>query len=603
MALIFTKRSPIKALILELALEQRKLLALVFGFNVLSALFEGSTLGILVLSAQILSPETTSNPDVQGRLGLLIDWLQTNLQPNTVFLLLLLLTVISQILRSGFQFVGVAASATLQFRLQGSLEVRCFRQMLTISHSDFNQYGIGRMLTYMADTKNAAFGVSILNQILSESLLLLIYSLVLFNLSWQGTLTALAILAVISIILRFVVHRIRLISQQLFTITTNLNQNLTEWINGLYLIRTFAQEKEAEQNFKTLTIQSRSATYKGKIWQSTFKPIVESLTIISLALFLLACYFVLNSQLGALLPQLLLFFFVMNRLSARVGIINKSRGDLASRIPSIGYLADFLKKEDKNYLLDQGYPFFDLKTDISFKSVTFRYPDADKDALETISFSIPSNKVTALVGFSGAGKSTIIDLILRLYDPTQGSIEVNNRNLKQLSLHQWRKRIGIVAQDTFIFNASIKDNIRFSKPDATDHDVVQAAKVAYAHDFILNLENQYDTVIGDRGYRLSGGQRQRLAIARAILRNPELLILDEATSSLDSESERFVQKAIDTLRGNTTILVVAHRFSTIRSADQILVLDQGKIVEQGKHQSLISERGVYAHLWKLQTQK
>jgi len=594
----------VRSFIIELANGQKKLIGLILALNIFSALFEGSTLAILLLSVQLLNPsESLENVGAYKQFDFLITWLQGNFQPGVIFLFLVFLAVFSQILRSGFQFFSVAAVAVLQFRLQGKLEVRCFRQMLEISHSDFNQYGIGRMLTYMSDTKNSAYGVSVLNEILAGLLLLLIYSVALVNISWQGTVAALVILSSISLALKTVVSRIQEVSQRLFQVTSRLNQNLTEWISGAYLIRAFSQDEEAIEAFRKITFESRQATCRGKILQATLNPLIHALTALLLGSGLLIGYLLLGNQLGQFLPQLLLFFFILNRLAGKVGSISNSRGSLASRQPSIEYLAEFLRKDNKTYLLDQGYPFTNLETGIDFKSVSLLYPGSESLAIENFSCTLLPGQVTALVGFSGAGKSTVVDLVLRLYDPTQGHITVNQRDLRQLSLRQWRKRIGIVAQETFIFNASVRENIRFSKPDASDEEVVKAAKIAYAHDFILSLEAQYETVIGDRGYRLSGGQRQRLAIARAVLREPELLIMDEATSSLDSESERLVQQAINGLKGTVTMLVVAHRLSTIKGADQIVVMKNGKMVENGKHQALLDKNRYYAHLWRLQTQQ
>jgi ABC-type multidrug transport system fused ATPase/permease subunit len=209
--------------------------------------------------------------------------------------------------------------------------------------------------------------------------------------------------------------------------------------------------------------------------------------------------------------------------------------------------------------------------------------------------------MVALVGESGGGKSTIADLILRLFEPDTGAILVNDIPLREYLLADWRGKIGVVSQDAFLFHSSIRDNIAFGRLDATDLEIERAAKSAHAHDFIQKLEKQYDTIIGDRGHRLSGGQRQRIAIARAIVRRPEILVLDEATSDLDSNSERIIQRALDELRSNRTIIAIAHRLSTVAMADEILVMEQGRIVERGTHTKLLNSKGRYAHMWQLQT--
>jgi ATP-binding cassette subfamily B protein/subfamily B ATP-binding cassette protein MsbA len=242
-----------------------------------------------------------------------------------------------------------------------------------------------------------------------------------------------------------------------------------------------------------------------------------------------------------------------------------------------------------------------LRDGIRLHDVTLHYAPELPPALQSIQLALPRGKTVALVGSSGAGKSSIADLLCGLYDPSEGEVLIDGIPLNQHDLITWQQRLGVVSQDTFLFNASIADNISFGTPTATRADIVAAAEKAQAAGFIAELPNGYDTLIGERGYRLSGGQRQRLSLARAILRDPELLILDEATSALDTQSERLVQQAIDEFEGRHTVLVIAHRLSTVVKADQIYILDRGRIVEQGNHDSLLDANGIYAKLWNQQT--
>jgi ATP-binding cassette, subfamily B, bacterial MsbA len=232
--------------------------------------------------------------------------------------------------------------------------------------------------------------------------------------------------------------------------------------------------------------------------------------------------------------------------------------------------------------------------------VGLQYAPELPPALHEISFTLPRGKMLALVGPSGAGKSSIADLLTGLYAPSAGQIWVDNTPLEQLELATWQHRLGVVSQDTFLFNATIAENITFGAPGATLSQVKSACQAAQAAGFIESLRMGYDTLIGERGYRLSGGQRQRLSLARAILRDPEVLILDEATSALDSQSERLVQEAIERFERNHTVLVIAHRLSTIVRADQILVLDHGRVMEQGTHANLLDQDGLYKQLWQQQ---
>ena len=260
----------------------------------------------------------------------------------------------------------------------------------------------------------------------------------------------------------------------------------------------------------------------------------------------------------------------------------------------------FLNRSDKPYIRSGRSPLLGLKQAISFESVAFHYNPQDNLALQDISICIPQGKTTALVGPSGAGKSTIISLICRFYDVTSGEIYVDGCPLRELNLADWRSRIAIVSQDVHIFSTTVRENIAYGRLEATESEIIEAARLANAHEFISQLPQGYDTKVGDRGIRLSGGQRQRIALARAIVRNPEILILDEATNALDSISENLIQEALNTLSQNRTVIVVAHRLSTIKHADQIIVLEDGRVIEQGKLQHLLKLNGLFARLYRLQ---
>jgi subfamily B ATP-binding cassette protein MsbA len=289
-----------------------------------------------------------------------------------------------------------------------------------------------------------------------------------------------------------------------------------------------------------------------------------------------------------------LFYTILQPLkSLSSAISNMQKGEVsAKRIYDI-LDADYHIKEIPNAKEIKGF-----QGNVEFKNITFGYED--RDVLKNFSLSIPKGKTVALVGQSGSGKSTIANLITRFYDVNDGEVLLDGENIKNIKLSNYRKLFGLVTQDNILFNDSIRNNISLGMPDASLEEIQEAAKIANAHDFIMDLPKQYDTSIGEAGGKLSGGQKQRISIARAVLKNPPIMILDEATSALDTESERFVQDALEKMMQNRTSLVIAHRLSTIQKADWIVVMEKGKIVEQGNHHDLIAKKGMYNKLVELQ---
>ena len=244
----------------------------------------------------------------------------------------------------------------------------------------------------------------------------------------------------------------------------------------------------------------------------------------------------------------------------------------------------------------------DMKGAVTFKDVHFGYEKA-REVLHGVSMEVAPGEVIGLVGHSGAGKSTLINILMRFYDPTQGTVEMDGVDLRKIKLEDFRSQVGVVLQESYLFPGSIKDNIAYGRPKATLEEVMQAAKAANAHDFIVNFPDGYDSYVGERGQRLSGGERQRIAIARAILHNPKVLILDEATASVDTETERMIQEALERLISGRTVFAIAHRLSTLRNADRLIVIDKGKVAEVGTHDELMGrEKGIYAKLVEMQMQ-
>ncbi len=371
-----------------------------------------------------------------------------------------------------------------------------------------------------------------------------------------------------------------------------------ETLVGLKIIKIFDASPQIKKRFDTVLDNIRRLSLKLFKKKALASPVSELLGAITIGLIV---YYGGRLAIkgegmsgGEFITYIALFYTILDPLKKLSNAIsNFQKGEVsAKRIFEI-LDADYHIKEVKNAAEVKGF-----HESIQFKNISFAYED--RDVLKDFSLTIPKGKAVALVGQSGSGKSTIANLITRFYDVQEGAVLVDGTDIKDVKLSSYRKLFGLVTQDNILFNDSIRNNISLGKPDATLEEVQAAAKVANAHDFIMELPNQYDTNIGEAGGKLSGGQKQRISIARAVLKNPPIMILDEATSALDTESERFVQDALENMMENRTSLVIAHRLSTIQKADWIVVMEKGKIMEQGTHHELMTRNGIYKKLVELQ---
>jgi subfamily B ATP-binding cassette protein MsbA len=367
-----------------------------------------------------------------------------------------------------------------------------------------------------------------------------------------------------------------------------------EFINGIRTVQAFATQDFERKRFYQATWNLVSTSDKVVKLSAMVKPLAEGLaTTLLVGMIIIA--FTLFVAKGTLpVGSLLTFFFVLFRLVPILQDINGVRAHLASLQGAVENIKELLRTDNKKYFKNGKTEFLGLNHSIDLVSVDFAY-DTSNLILNNITLIIKRGQMTALVGASGAGKTTLADLIPRFYDPTQGQVLIDGLDLREIEINSLRRKLAVVSQDTFIFNTSVWNNIAYGTEEATEAAIEEAARQANALEFIQEMPEGFETVLGDRGVRLSGGQRQRIAIARALLRNPDILILDEATSALDSVSERLIQDSLEKLSVGRTVIAIAHRLSTIAKADKVVVLEQGRIVEQGKYQELLERRG---NLWK-----
>ena len=476
-----------------------------------------------------------------------------------------------------------------------------FRHFQRLSVSYFDHSRTGKVLSYMTNDVGALQGALAQNIIeLSTESLTLVGSLgAMFYLHWQLALLTLITVPLVAQAMKMFGVKLRKASGTMQQRTAEITSVLQEMIVSIRLIRLFVREDYEIDRFNRENENNFNAQMKAAQLSATLTPVVEFLAAIAVTTIV---WYGGNEVIsGNLTSGSLIAFLVYSvNISNPVKRLGNVYGSIQRAVAAAERVFDVLDTSPEIQDAPGAIELPSVQGRVTFENVTFEYR-AGEPALRNMSIDIPPGQVLAIVGPSGAGKSTIANLLPRFYDPQEGRILIDNVDIKNVTVRSLREQIAMVPQDTILFSASIFENILYGRLDATREEVMEASRAANAHDFILQLPDGYDTQIGERGCQLSGGQRQRISIARAILKDPRILILDEATSALDAESERLVQEALDKLMVGRTTLVIAHRLSTIQRADSILVLDKGRMIECGCHADLLESGGLYCKLYSLQT--
>ncbi|MEJ2282455.1 MAG: ABC transporter ATP-binding protein [Desulfobacterales bacterium] len=480
------------------------------------------------------------------------------------------------------------------------LRVRLYAYLQKMSLSFFERTSTGELMSRVTNDLNALeHFVTHGSALTAVDLVRLIGgSIILFVLDWRLAALVLIPVPILAIALRHYNTRVRPVYRSVRARLGDINAKLQDNLSGIRVIQAFAREEMERQRFTTESERYYRARVKGIRYWSVFFPAIRFLGAMGAVVVLgVGALMVVKGQMSlgtlvAFLSYTTSFYEPINRLTEVDNIFQEAIAAGERFFEILDHTTEVGDAPDAVAL-----PAIQGK--LVFDAVTFRYGTGDR-VLHDIAFEMAPGEMVALVGPSGAGKTSIANLICRFYDPKQGQITIDGNDLRQIKLSSLRQQVAVVLQDSFLFNNSVVENLLYGKPNADREEIIEAAKAANAHEFIMQLPEGYDTEIGERGVKLSGGQKQRLALARAILADPRILILDEATSSVDAEAEYLIQQALERVLEGRTSLVIAHRLSTVRNADKIIVLDQGRIVEVGKHDELLARDGLYSQLYRRQ---
>ncbi len=578
--------------ILAVARNYKRLLLLYFFVLVSATMFESIGLGMLMPIFQTIQGiETNHVLEAYAKWGLGIIGLEYS------FANLITLFTIAMLFKFALVAISTHLARVLSSRITCDMREKVFRNLMNLPLSYFYQKKTGDLIAVQfTSTQNAGFLFEHMMLIINSIFFCILY--LAMNLAVSFSLTVLVV-GLFSISYLFLFPRFEkgyLKGEEESRGMQGINSYLHDVFSGVKTVKVFGNIARHVEHYRSHTNDYRRVSVEimdNKIIASLF---YEPLLFFFMVLCLVFAVVFLEIPFAILAVFLVIFLHVLPKLK----VINHYWLLANEFAPHLERVQEYAENGNKEHPTEGRASVGELKKSVRFENVSFAYPGSGDDALNGVSASVEKGATTALVGSSGSGKTTFVDLFLRLHDPTRGAIYVDDADLRDVSVGEWRSLIGVVEQDPYLFNDTVYNNILYGNPEADEAQARKAAETAYAHEYIEELPEGYRTVIGSRGIKLSGGQKQRLALARALVRSPRILVLDEATSSLDSEFERLIQTTLQDLAGRVTILVVAHRLSTIKSADKILVLENGRIVQEGSHASLMREEGRYKKFLALQ---
>ena len=522
---------------------------------------------------------------------------------SKVLLVLCLTFCAITLVKTSCYFGSSAVMIPIRTGIVRDIRMQLYRKILALPIGFFSQERKGDIIARISgDVGEVEYSItSTLDMLIKNPILIIIYLTVLFMMSWQLTVFTIIFAPLMLMIMSSIGRKLKAGSLAAQRYWSDTMSQIEETLGGLRIIKAFVAENKMEQRFSKVTSDMRNKNTQVGIRQASAHPVSELLGSVLIAIVLwFGGSLIIGDHASIDAPAFISYMTILYSIIQPVKDLSKAAYSIPKGMASVERIDKILSAENPIKEIAEPKPLNGFTESIRFNNVSFSY-DGSKKILDGINLEIPKGKNIAIVGASGAGKSTLVDLVPRFYDVSEGSITIDGTDIREVSIKDLRQLMGNVNQEPILFNDTIFNNIAFGVEGATMEQVQMAAKIANAHDFIMEKPLGYDEVIGDRGAKLSGGQRQRISIARAILKNPPILILDEATASLDTESEKIVQEALNRLMESRTTIAIAHRLSTIKNSDEIIVMHEGKIVERGKHEDLIALGGHYTRLYNMQS--
>ncbi|MDD5041833.1 MAG: ABC transporter ATP-binding protein [Candidatus Peribacteraceae bacterium] len=571
-------------------------------FSLLAAAFEGAGMGLLIPILNGFLNKSFSFATEIPILGTALSHLPDSFLANDrlIFVVFLGGFIGVYTLKNTLRFLANASMGYFSERSLHHLRKALFTKYLSFGKLFFDTTNVGHHSTLLLQfSQNALYPLASLDGFVGALFSLLVYLVVLLGISWKLTLVALPLFALLHFAIKFMITRIKRLSRSIAAEGSALGKKSIEILSTIPLVKSYQTERQEQERYTRISDQKAQHDFRVRVLLNTILPLQEIITLLVASAVMVGSFYVFGREQIASGPALLVYFYIIINASGKFGTVSGFRGVIANASGPMDAVLEIFDEEGKYFVRGGRTVCTGLKDTIAFRDLSFSYL-AEREVLHGISFTVQRGKMTAIVGPTGGGKSTLISLLMRYYDCPPATLFVDGTDIRDFTLDSYLHRVALVSQETLLLHDTLRNNITYGLTDVAEERLQQVLKRARLADFIAQLPQGLETLIGDRGVKLSGGEKQRVSIARALLKDAEILILDEATSSLDSKTESLIQEAIDDAVTGRTSIVIAHRLSTIRHADKIVVLEEGRIAEEGALDDLLQKKGAFFALWEQQ---